>query len=379
VHTDGILVVGAGATGAAVAHDLALRGLPVVIVERAHPVAQTSALHHGLVHSGARYAVVDPASARECAEESRILGRIAPGSVHDVGGLFVGLDEDEAAYGPALVDACRACGIDAQPVEPAEARDLEPGLASRVTAAVRVPDATTEPSEIPRRFLATARANGVCLRPHMRVVALLVAAGRVYGAQVGDRELRADVVVVAAGPWSEAIVRTAGARAPVQLSAGVMVALAGELSRRVLNRLRPPGDGDLVVPRGGRTVVGTSSFRVERADEPGVPPLHLEELIRTAAELLPGAAGAERTAAWSAVRPLLDERPDVSGREASRTFRCVDHAATDGIEGLVTIAGGKATTARAMAEAAADLVCAKLGVVAPCRTRDVELLPAEPL
>ena len=45
------------------------------------------------------------------------------------------------------------------------------------------------------------------------------------------------------------------------------------------------------------------------------------------------------------------------------------------MEGFVTITGGKATTLRAMAEAAADLVCAKLGLEAPCRTRETVLLP----
>ena len=45
------------------------------------------------------------------------------------------------------------------------------------------------------------------------------------------------------------------------------------------------------------------------------------------------------------------------------------------MEGFVTITGGKATTLRAMAEATADLVCAKLGVEAPCRTREVILAP----
>jgi glycerol-3-phosphate dehydrogenase len=84
-------------------------------------------------------------------------------------------------------------------------------------------------------------------------------------------------------------------------------------------------------------------------------------------------SAAER-AAWSAARPLIGAAGGGSGgRELSRTFKCFDHAVTDGVEGLITITGGKATTLRAMAEATADLVCAKLGVEAPCRTRDVVL------
>ena len=64
----------------------------------------------------------------------------------------------------------------------------------------------------------------------------------------------------------------------------------------------------------------------------------------------------------------------MAGRELSRTFKCFDHAA-DGVEGFVTISGGKATTLRAMAEAAANVVCAKLGIDSPCRTREYVLAP----
>jgi glycerol-3-phosphate dehydrogenase len=85
--------------------------------------------------------------------------------------------------------------------------------------------------------------------------------------------------------------------------------------------------------------------------------------------------GAERRAAWSAARPLIGSRGGTSGRELSRTFECFDHARTEGVEGFITISGGKATTARAMAEKTADVVCAKLGLERPCRTREVVLLP----
>ncbi|HEX2987053.1 MAG TPA: FAD-dependent oxidoreductase, partial [Chloroflexota bacterium] len=56
-----------------------------------------------------------------------------------------------------------------------------------------------------------------------------------------------------------------------------------------------------------------------------------------------------------------------------RTFKCFDHAESDDVQGFVTITGGKGTTSRAMAEATSDVVCHKLGVTAPCRTREVVL------
>ena len=97
-------------------------------------------------------------------------------------------------------------------------------------------------------------------------------------------------------------------------------------------------------------------------------------MYREGAKLIPAVRTAERRAAWSAARPLIGSREATTGRELSRTFKCFDHRETDGVEGFVTISGGKGTTLRAMAERTADVVCGKLGIDAPCRTREVVLL-----
>ena len=67
------IVIGAGFTGVATAHDLAQRGFDVTVVERGPIVNGTSGRTHGLLHSGGRYAVKDQESAIECIEENRIL------------------------------------------------------------------------------------------------------------------------------------------------------------------------------------------------------------------------------------------------------------------------------------------------------------------
>jgi glycerol-3-phosphate dehydrogenase len=92
-------------------------------------------------------------------------------------------------------------------------------------------------------------------------------------------------------------------------------------------------------------------------------------------KLIPAVRHAQERAAWSAARPLIGSRGADTGRELSRTFKTFDHAETDGVEGFVTITGGKATTLRGMAELCADVVCGKLDVEEPCRTRDTVLLP----
>jgi len=161
----------------------------------------------------------------------------------------------------------------------------------------------------------------------------------------------------------------------MQLSPGVLLAVRGRFCGRVLNRLHKSADGDIIVPQRGLSVVGTTSWVVDDPDVPPVPADHVARMYTEGAKLIPAIASAERRSAWSAVRPLVGGGAASTGRELSRTFQCFDHKQTEGVEGLVTITGGKATTLRAMAETAADVVCAKLGLEAACRTAQTVLAP----
>ena len=103
-----VLIVGGGGTGGALAHDLALRGLRVTLVERGELTSGTTGRNHGLLHSGGRYAVNDRESAIECIEESRILRRICPGSFAELnGGLFVAVEDEDMEYLEPLLEAAR--------------------------------------------------------------------------------------------------------------------------------------------------------------------------------------------------------------------------------------------------------------------------------
>jgi glycerol-3-phosphate dehydrogenase len=377
-----VLIVGGGGTGGALAHDLVLRGLRVLLVERGELTSGTTGRHHGLLHSGGRYAVNDAESAAECIAENRILRRIAPGSFEENGGLFVALTDEDMDYLPAFLAGCAACGIPARELTVAQALSLEPGLNPALKAAVWVPDATMDAMRLPLRFFATAQRNGARLRPFTEVTGLVSARRAVTGVTVRDHltgaeaELAADLVVNATGPWCERLAAMAGATVPVQPSPGVLLALVGRLCELVVNRLHPAGDGDIVLPQRRLSIVGTSAWTVDDPDDLAVPDEHVQAMYREGAKLVPAVASAAERAAWSAARPLVGATGGArgsGGRELSRTFKCFDHAVTDGVEGFVTITGGKATTLRAMAEATADLVCAKLGVQAPCRTREVVL------
>lgn len=377
-----VLIVGGGGTGGALAHDLTLRGLAVTLVERGELTSGTTGRHHGLLHSGARYAVNDPESAVECIEENRLLRAIAPGSFEENDGLFVAITDEDMAYYPSFLQGCEATGIPTQVLSPGEALRLEPLLNPELKIAVRVPDATMDAMRMPLRFFATAKHQGAELLSHVEVTGLLVHGGAVVGAAVHDHvtgvdtEIHADITVNATGPWSEQVASMAGADVPIRPSPGVLLALRGRLCNMVVNRMHPSGDGDIVVPQRALSIVGTSAWTVDDPDDLDVPQDHVRRMYAEGARLIPAVATAPFRAAWSAARPLIGSGGSAdSGRELSRTFKTIDHAETDGLEGFVTITGGKGTTLRGMAELCGDVVARKLGIDAPCRTRDTVLLP----
>lgn len=120
-----VIVIGGGATGAGTARDCSRRGLRVLLVERFDISTGATGRNHGLLHSGARYAVTDKESAEECIKENMILRKIASHCVEETDGLFLSLPEDDIAYQAKFVEACRQAGIRADVIDPKEALPLE--------------------------------------------------------------------------------------------------------------------------------------------------------------------------------------------------------------------------------------------------------------
>jgi glycerol-3-phosphate dehydrogenase len=156
-----------------------------------------------------------------------------------------------------------------------------------------------------------------------------------------------------------------------------MIAMNHRLVNTVVNRCKPPADGDIIVPIRTVSVIGTTDTRVADPDELEVTQGEIDEMLEEGEKLVPGFREARALRVWAGARPLFSAEEVTDTREVSRTHALLDHAERDGVNGLVTITGGKTTTFRLMAEAAVDAVCTHLGVVRACRTQDEPLPGSE--
>ncbi len=374
------IVIGAGFTGCAIAHDLALRGFRVTVLERGEIASGTSGRTHGLLHSGGRYCVKDKESAVECIEENILLRKIAAQCIEFNGGFFVALTESDLAYAPLFEQGAQECGIPIEKMPPKAVLQIEPNFNPNMLAAYSVPDGAFDPLRLALAFAATAKKNGAEFRTYTQVQELVIdGKGSVAGAKVWDRaadkktEIRGDIVVNATGAWAGQITRMARASVSVTPTPGVMVAYDQRLINHVINRLNAPGDGDIIIPQRRMACIGTTSFEVTDVDYIPVDDEQVKDMYRCAVELVPAVAQTKQRGVWMSARPLVGSGE--GGRSLARTFKCFDHKDTDGIDGIVTITGGKATTCRAMAETTVDVVCHKLGINAACMTKEVVLAP----
>lgn len=364
-----VVVVGGGATGCGVARDLAMRGVGVTLLERGSLNAGTSGRSHGLLHSGARYADVDPESAVACAEENRILRRIAGAAIGPTGGYFLELSEDDDGYFERKLAACQDCGIDATVVEGDELRYIEPDISDDLVRAIQVPDAVVYPSRLVAATAASARDQGARILPDSAVTDIELGRPVTVRTQ-GDGSVIADHVVNAAGAWAGQIAGLAGVEVSMAPTRGLIARFEYPGLGSVLNRCRPPSDGDIVVPHANSVVCGTTSEPVDDPDDTVGDPDDIETIQREAGAMVPPLAGAPVTRTIWGVRPLFDG----GGRAASRGFQVLDHETRDGVYGMTTVVGGKLTTYRLMAEEVGDRVAERLGIDMPSVT-DEEPLP----
>ena len=386
IETD-VLIIGAGATGAGVMRDLALRGIASILIDQGDLTAGASGGNHGLLHSGGRYAAADSDTAAECRTEGNILKRIAPECIDDCGGLFVAVEGDDETFARNFPTNCAAAGIPCSELTPDEARSRESALPETVIAAFAVPDATLDPFRLVLENVDHAlNLTESRYLPHTGVERFAVENGRITAVHCHDLRsgaavtIRAAQVVNAAGAWASRIAGLAGCEeVKLVYSKGTLAVTNTRVSEGVINRLRRPGDGDILVPGGTVSILGTSSVTVASPDRVGPTVEEVDRILAEGAAMVPVLEETRFIRAFSGVRPLLAASGAAKdGRKASRGFLLYDHE-SEGVENFATIAGGKLTTFRLMAEKTSDLVARRLGNTSPCQTAEIALPSGEAL
>lgn len=373
-----VVIIGGGATGMGTLRDLSMRGVKAILFEQGGIAHGTSSRYHGLLHSGARYVVNDPASAKECIEENAILRRIGKQCVEEGEGFFVLTPLDNPGFVEKWLEGCKKAGINAEEVPIEKALELEPNLAPDIRACYRVPDASVDGFRLVTHNRMSAERYGGKAYNYHKITAINKENGKITGVEVRDmftnetKTVRCDYIINASGSWAGEVCAMAGLHAQITPDRGTLVIFNHRITSRIINRLHASADGDIFVPHGSVTILGTTSVPTDRPDDTRAPYVEVAKLLELGRPVFPKIDDYRILRAFAGTRPLYTPG-GASGRKATRNFSVVDHS-KDGLEGMVSVFGGKLTTYRLMAERVSDDVCKKLGVTAPCRTAEEPLV-----
>jgi glycerol-3-phosphate dehydrogenase len=378
-----VLIIGGGITGTAIARDLALRGVHSILIDRSHINAGASGANHGVLHSGARYVASDPESSRECKAENELLKKMAPHCIENTGGLYVAVKEDDEQYLADFPHLCAKCGVPCDPLDIKDVLAMEPALSRDIIAAYRTEDSSIDPFRASFENLSYAIKCGHVCMPYTEVKRFEIGNKRIQFARVKDlftgqeQTIEAEQVVNAAGAWVGQVAGLADATIEILFSKGSLLVTHARLAQHVLLRLRPPSDGDVLCPGGTVSILGPSSIRLTSPEDIQPTVEEVGHIINQGVPIVPSLKQCRYIRAFSGVRPLIATKKtegSTDDRKISRGFDLIDHSVDD-VENFLTVAGGKLSIFRLMAERASDQICARLKIDAPCRTRH-EPLPS---
>jgi glycerol-3-phosphate dehydrogenase len=386
-----LVIVGGGINGCALAREAARAGLRVALLEARDFGAGVTSRSTRLIHGGLRYLESFQFSlVRESLKDRKTLLREFPGIVRPQPFLLPVYRSDSRApwylaCGLALYRLLSADSTLPAPrrVAASELLTLLPELDPRgLLGGFEYFDCQAIfPERLALEMALQAESAGADIRNHARVTRLLVRDSRVGGVRfeglAGSGELACRVVVNAAGAWADQVLSLArgGASEPLlSLVNGTHIVvreLSGATRHAVYREARADRRPFFIIPWRGLHLVGTTETLFS-----GDPAVTLPEereiryLLDEANALFPSAGLARDDVlyAYSGPRPILKAPPDGLNR-ASRGHAIVDHKETDGISGLLTMAGGKLTTSPSFAKAALRRVARMLGINAPAVVR----------
>lgn len=384
-----LVIIGGGIIGAGVARDSAMRGIKTLLLEKEDFACGTTSRSSRLIHGGLRYLrQLEFSLVRQDMREREVLLHIAPHLVHPLPFIIPitrKLDRFSLPIGMLLYDimSYEKSLPSSHRLSRRETLGAEPGLESKGLVGSYLYYDCQSPfvERLCLENILSATEHYATALNHAEVTGLLESGNSVYGVQVKDIitgdtcQVKARIVLNASGHWVDRIMDMFGSnqRKLIRRTKGIHMLVPKLSNNAVVYFSQSDGRLFFIIPWQGYSLIGTTdtdysgsleSIIANKEDvaylftevRRAFPNLKLEDIYYTSAGL----------------RSLAT----IGGKKASdisRAHKLIDHKQKYGIDGFVSVLGGKITGYRAIAQEVVDLISKKLGVKTPCRTNSTPL------
>ncbi|QDP95213.1 FAD-binding oxidoreductase [Microlunatus elymi] len=329
------IVIGAGIIGAACAHALARSGLSVTVIEEKAAASGTSGQGEGNLLVSDK----GPGAELELARyslglwdeiEDQLRERLPRGfgsmEYERKGGLVVATTADGAAPLLRFAEDQQQAGVDARPIDHDQALELEPHVNPEITAAVHYPeDAQVQPVIATEALLAAARSHGARTIFGERVIGSVRGADdKIIGVRTTAGVRRAELVVLACGPWAADVAESLGTWIPVRPRRGVIL-VTTRMPHRIFHKVYDADyvgavesdDQDLqtssVIESTAAGTVLVGSSRRQSGFDTALDLPSVREIARKAVRIFPFLAEAAVMRVYGGFRPFMPDHLPVIG------------------------------------------------------------------
>lgn len=391
-HFD-VLVIGGGITGASVAYEAATRGLKVALLEKKDFSWATSAVTSKMIHGGLRYlANGEVLLVRESLRERRVLENIAPNFVYPWPMMMVHYTKplknnkwvvkigmlvyDVLSYDKNFTwDACKKIPMH-RTISKEEVLKSEPHVhAKELTGASIFYDCSSIfPERLTLAFIKSAVAYGAKVANYSKVESFIMGDhNNVTGVQVKDllqnkmHEVSASVTINCGGPWADIILGLAKPKGDgsgtLRRSEGIHIITSKKLlsGNYTVGSMTPGGRHFFLIPWRNHTLIGTTDKPFTgNPDDYKVTKASIMELIDDVNSSFGDGklSYADVKHTFGGLRPLV-EKDTGETYTSSRKYEIYDNK-DEGLDGLITVEGGKYTTSRNLAEHCLKIVADKM-------------------
>jgi glycerol-3-phosphate dehydrogenase len=407
-----LIIIGGGITGAAVAYSAAASGLSVALFEKKDYGSATSAATSKLIHGGLRYlANLEFRLVRESLRERRILGNIAPNLVYPVPFILPNYKRRKGnnwkiLLGMVLYDLLSYDKKDTwdkskrlpnhKIISHSQTTILEPNVKKEnlLNAAFFYDYQSISPERLTLAFIKSAAEYGAQVSNYASVEAVKFDAdNKITGVEVLDifsgkkKDFYTNLIINCGGPWADNILNQAAKRnLPVyriKRSEGIHIITRKIAGDHVISLQTKDGRHMMIMPWRGHSLIGTTDKEFSgNPDDYKVSKESLYEVVKSVNENFGiKISPSDIMYAYGGLRSLVDGQTKDSYK-ASRKYKVHDNA-IDGIEGMITVEGGKYTTSRNLATEVVKLVSKKLkrplsdsvtknGYLSGCKIKDMK-------
>lgn len=355
-----VCIIGSGIVGLLIALGLSRIGFTCIVLEQQYPGSGASLNCGGVLHSGARYAIIDSHLAKQCFSASQKLLEDYPFAISaSKGAYYVGFSSEHYNYSRQLLDVCASYDCFIHHVDPEKILTEEPSLNPNIKFGLEVPEYVIDPTRLIVPCLQHLKDLGTSVMCGVNIISLehestdwrlqVCAEAQVV-------QIKATGLIIAAGAWTTHLLKTF---LDIQLSThyinGSMVVLSKRLTNRIVSLCDRPSTGDTVIPCYEQSLLG-STWRSQGSFAPTqINQQDFDEVVQKASTLIRYQAMNYCSHSYSSVRSVLvDSRgcSNAMSRRTHRDFYILGGKTLCKFPNFVTAFGGKLTLCQSMASAA---------------------------